>query len=162
MASAQDEHEYYCCLLRADGDARYFVWFSGEVDGVLTRDGNIATWSSEAAVRDFTMTQGLPLARRKPAVYDFDELERFLAGETEVEPGRLLDFWNMFLDMATSLKFSRFTEVELQQPDLYNHLFYLSDCVPVQNTYPEPLTASERETLKDLFALGLNMVKQRI
>jgi len=156
------EREFYSCPIRLDGSDRYLLWYSGPRDGVWFVGESLLTWRSDSALRDYAEKRNIEVSTEQTPVYDLDRVEDFIRFDIDIGAKEMLDTWNLFVDIASSVGAADFLAVERQQLDVYNHLFYLTDAAPIKNTHPECLTAADGEAVRKILSLGIAVLRQHI
>lgn len=128
----------------------------------MTDQHTVLAWVSKAAVYRYADTNGIVVSDEQPEPYDFDQVSAFANALTEITARETVDAWNLFVDIARSIGADDFLSAEREQLDLYNHLFYLTGAAPVKDTYPDPLSPSERGAARRILALGLEVLEKHL
>lgn len=158
--------DFYDCPIRLDKRLLHLLWFSGDVDGVWSNDETVWFWGSESDLRWFAAEQRLSLSDEVPTVHDFDSVDAFVRGETEIDARCILDAWNLLVDIAASVRGVEFLAAEAGQLDVYNHVFYhvfyLTDLFSFRGAGPDPLTPAENDVIRQILSSGLDLLKARL
>jgi hypothetical protein len=155
-------------LFRLDRIDRYVIWYSSDADGLVRHDERIVALPSAAALRDHAGQHGLTLETDAPALYDWDEIERWCArpAASDLVPDTFLSAWNMLLDARPSDRTATlFDRVHRGSAELYNKLFRsnnLPAMTPAGAEYYPTWTAAEIRTLAKILGLGTAELRQQL
>jgi len=159
----QEARSYHAVRCRFGGANRFFVWYSGEPDGVLLSSppARLALFSDLPAVARYAAQQRLKLESEAPAFYDFDRLAEWLSQPThEPDCQFLLDAWNMLGDIASSLG-ARLVE-PAEANGVYDKLFWgsnLPSMTPPGEHFEPSWSENEIATLTSVLSAGLHVLR---
>lgn len=138
------------------------IWYEDEngKDCVYTLNNKVQTFETENEVRECAAALGLNCAGA--CIYDAEMLKSWIETHEEtVDCGFLLDFWNIFGDIAYSVG-RKFEPVRTKKSNkVYNKLFFglnLPAMTPPGEKYVPLWTKKERKLLRELMRFGLNML----
>ena len=95
-----DERIYYACCVIAGGKEEFFLWFSGEPDGVLLSGEFVLTFRDFNALAEYCTQADLQLADEATSRYDIDAIDAWICTphDAEFDVDMLLNAWNMMDD----------------------------------------------------------------
>lgn len=140
----------------------FLVWFEDDSgnDCVYTLNNKVQTFKTESKARE--CAEALKLNCAGTFLYDAEKLISLIAAhEKPADCEFLLDFWNLFGDVAYSVG-RKFEPVRTKRSDrVYNKLFFGSNLpamTPPGEKYVPLWTKKERKLLRELMRSGLNML----
>ena len=148
---------HFAVCYNLDGAERYFIWYSGETDGVLLAlPGRVATFSNLDSLDRYLLESNLNRDLSEATRYDFGRLTQWLDKPyaATVDCTFLLDCWNMFTDVtrSTGLK----TASHSGAKNVYDKLFWGCNLLtpPGEHFSPE-WSDSEIATIAGVLSDGL-------
>lgn len=148
--------------LRFGDHSEFLLWYEDEngKDCVYTLNNKAQAFETESEVHECAVTLGLNCAGA--CIYDAERLKKWIeAHKKDADCRLLLDFWNMFGDIAYSVG-RKFEPVRTKRSDrIYNKLFFGSNLpamTPPGEEYVPNWTKKERKLLRELMRSGLNML----
>lgn len=84
---------------------RFFLWFSGDTDGLVMLGPNVRTFPTLDALCDYCVANGLTLSSASTAVYDLDAIDAWIAAPNgqHFDAHILLNTWNMMDDFYKTI-----------------------------------------------------------
>lgn len=166
MTADEQARSCYAVGLRFGGFDQFFVWYSGESDGVLlSSPDRISVFPTMLELERYAARQNLKLETESAPLYDCDRLARWLAEPSRERPDCpfLLDMWNMFNDVACSLGDS------LAEPSgadkVYDKLFWgcnLPVVTPPGKHFEPCWSADDLSILSAVLAFGLKLLRAAV
>lgn len=151
----------YSCL----GDCTsFFIWYEDENDKnlVYTSDGKVIVFSSEEKAR--RKAEKLNIKCEDTCFYDAERLIYwFTTHQKETDCNFLIDFWNIFSDIAYSVG-KELEPVRTRRSDrCYNKLFWglnLPAVTPEGCEYEPIFTKRERKLIREIMRTGLEIFEK--
>src|SRR5262245_27274078 len=159
----REARSYYAVRCRLDGAEWFFVWYSGEPDGVLlsSSSARLMLFSDLAEMSRYASEQRLDLEPETPAFYDFDRLAEWLSQPArELDCVFLLDAWNMLGDLAASLGARRAEPAYAS--GIYDKLFWgsnLPSVTPPGERFVPVWSENEISTLTSVLSSALQVLQ---
>ena len=105
---ASDHRQHYVVAVRRHERVQFLVWYSDEVDGVLTAadlPSSLLAFDSDAAARAHGTAAALAMRPDQSAYFDLDELGAWIDAPNpyRLRPDVLLNAWNLLGDVARSV-----------------------------------------------------------
>ena len=156
---------YWPCRFTLNGNRRYFLWFQGTRDGiVLDRARKVQTFPSKRALMLFAQKNHLKIDKTMLCSYDFDRLSKWLKSPSgkSIDPNIFLDFWNLFNDLAHSVKVA-FNPSRKKTYKVYEKLFYGCNLPAIRRGRPKyhPIwLSSEVEQISQVLGSGVRLFKE--
>jgi hypothetical protein len=148
----------------------YCIWFSNEKDGLLCDSNNkILCFSNERSVFDYLSQNNLNLFNNEISyTYDFQELEKWInSGSIIVNCVEILNFWNIFTDVAYTIGFKFKGDKRNKNISLiYDKLFYGNN-LPVfkpenEADYIPIWSLKQVNIIRSIMENGLNIVRSNL
>lgn len=158
---------YYPICVRMAGAERFMVWVTNDRDGILTgEDGLVLNTSTLPGLFVMSRQCGLALLAADTPCYDIDWLEAWLASpDAAIDCRQLLDLWNLFGDLAASVRGRRsdeFRERDAAADNTYQKLFWgnnLPAVTPPGERFVPEWSAAERAELVHIMATGAQLMR---
>jgi hypothetical protein len=153
--------EYYACWYRLDGQDRYLIWYTNDVDGILLRDGNIPVFNGQDALIEYAAAHGIKIQDEEPELHDLDVVAKWVERPTgnTIDCSSFNAAWNLFADASKSVK-GEFDQDQKSTKKVYEKLFCgtnLPSVTPVGKEYEPIWTNKEVELLREVLAQGLEL-----
>lgn len=152
----------YSCF----GDSSDFlIWYEDEnmKDRVYTSNGEVITFPSEEQARKKAEKLGLE-ADKKTVFYDVERLIYwFEMHQREIDCDFLIDFWNLFSDIASSIGKDLEPVRTRRINRCYNKLFWglnLPAVTPEGCEYEPIFTKRERKLIREIMRTGLEIFEK--
>jgi len=155
-----NERQYFVCRITDNGEDLYCIWYTDEVDGVVTKDGRVLLWRNEDRAREYARQQQWALAPDAPAMFDLDYILEMEANSSVLRPKDCLDLWNLFSDIARSLGNAEFVRQDAVASDLHARLSAIS-LSDILNVEQDRLNVTEIDKIVTVLRLGKTMLKER-
>lgn len=158
---------YYQCWFRLDARDAYLIWIGDDQDGVLTdSNGKIPCYLDSTALLDCANSLGLLIESSTLHLHDFDRLSAWLQmkDNSTVDCETLLNAWNLFQDVAASIK-GAFDTDRKSTATIYEKLFFgcnLPSITPKGEKYEPNWTAQEIEIIKQVLSDGLALFRKNM
>jgi hypothetical protein len=158
--------EYYTCWYRLDGQDRYLIWYTNDVDGVYLRDGKIPVFKEQATLMNYASSNGINMQSEEPRLHDLDVVVKWL----ECPTGKTVDCpsfnaaWNLLADVSGSVK-GNFDQDQKLTKKVYEKLFCgmnLPSVTPEGKEYEPIWTKKEVALLQEILSQGLEMFRVKI
>ncbi len=158
--------DYYTCWYRLDGQDRYIIWYTSDVDGVCLRDGKIPVFKEQTALTEYAASIGINIQSEEPGLHDLGVVAKWLESPT----GKTVDCpsfnaaWNLFTDVSRSVK-GDFDQDQTRTKNVYEKLFWgmnLPSVTPEGKEYEPIWTKKEVALLHEVLSQGLEMFRVRI
>src|ERR1019366_6100427 len=139
---------------------RYVLWFTGEIDGVLTDgDGHIAAFLSAKAATIFANDRKLQVAPESSALVDLRWIQENSLTPDNIDSVNALNAWNFFADVAASLpdKGAPFIAQDRRLNATYDKLFWgnnLPSVTPAGECYEPAWSGEEVVEMQALLRYG--------
>lgn len=166
---------YYPYWYRLDDADAYLIWSTDDSsertapDGVLLDEaGRVVMFRHLDDMRDYAACRGLPVAADvNPEPLDLDFVERWLATarKTTVDCETFLNAWNLFSDLASTVKSGPVHIDGQREGRIYNKLFWGNNlpAVTPQGKHYTPLwTKSEVGRMRNVLGLGISLFRDRL
>lgn len=148
--------------LRFGEHSEFLLWYEDEngEDCVYTLNNKVQEFETENEARECAEYLGLNCTGA--CIYDAERLKKWIeTHEKDTDCRLLLDFWNIFGDIAYSVGM-RFEPVRTRRSNkVYSKLFFglnLPAMTPPGEKYVPLWTKKERKLLRELMSFGLNML----
>lgn len=158
--------EYYTCWYRLDGQDRYPIWYTNDVDGVLLSDGKIPVFNEQGALINYATAHGIEIQAEEPELHDLDIVAKWV----ELPTGMTIDCssfsaaWNLFADVSVSVK-GEFDKDQKHTKKIYEKLFCgmnLPSVTPDGREYEPIWTNNEAELMREVLVQGLELFRGKI
>jgi len=159
---------YYPCCFRLSGRDDYLIWYSNDQDGVLLNSsGRVAVFNNMEQLRNYAASADLSLEAGKPAQYNLDLIDQWLAGPAKetVQPTLFLEGWNLFDDVSRSVGGRKLFGADVAFNDVYEKLFWgnnLPAVTPAGQQYEPVWLDEEVEKLRVALNAGLCLFRNSI
>lgn len=119
---------HYTVCVRVDGEQRFLLWFTNDVDGVVCDDGIVRSFASFEDCQNHAQSRGW-VVEVGVTHYDLDAVQQWLRAplETPVDAALLLDVWNLLEDFLRTIRGGGASEFELAGHRVYSKLFRAND-----------------------------------
>ena len=151
---------YYRLWYRLDYTDGYLIWFSNDDDGVVTQpDGVVPSFPDQETLQAYARFHQIELAAMEPLLHDLDGLARWLGRplSAAVDCDILLTAWNLFGDLATSVK-ATFDHEHTRSQRIYEKLFWgnnLPAVTPAGQHYTPTWSDDELLLMREILHDGL-------
>lgn len=157
--------EYYIVVFVYRKEKYYFIWLTDEKDEFLTEGNKILFWKSIKEVKSFANKNGIILNQAKEVVYDIDVCEEWChSSKKNVDCNIVLDLWNIFLDLHTSLN-QKYLGNDSKLDKIYEKLFYGNNLPTINTTvnkYIPIFTNNEIKQIKNVLISGVYILKKTL
>ncbi len=153
---------------RLDGRVRYLAWCDDSAAPLLLdAAGRIAAYDTLAELTVQAARLHLPLQPEPPPLYDLDRLALHLATlrPVTIDCALLLESWNLFTDIAASLRWSHFDPKPRRTQQLYEKLFWGSNLpamTPAGRPYRPLWSVREMRALRIVLTDGLRLFSNTV
>jgi hypothetical protein len=169
-SAGMSTRQHYLCEFRLDGQCAYFLWYGGDVDGViLDGGGRLAAFATAGAAMAFASAHRLALSPAVTACYDLDLVARWCRQPQAegVNCDLFLNAWNLFTDMCASRAGTGglFQHVSKKESIAYDKLFFgnnLPAVTPPGARYEPAWSADELLGLSQVLGLGLQEFRRAV
>jgi hypothetical protein len=105
-AKVIESREHYVIAVRRHEQVHFLLWFDDQPDGVVTADGRLVAFASDAEARAHADSVALAVSPNESAYFDLDELSAWVAAPNpyRIKPDDLLNAWNLLLDVVRTLE----------------------------------------------------------
>ncbi|MBV9791394.1 MAG: hypothetical protein JOZ51_24575 [Chloroflexi bacterium] len=158
---------YYYLWYRLDHRDGYLLWFSNDVDGLITTpDGMVPSFGALPGLQAYASLAQLDLQEDAFLLYDLDVVAAWLRQplETELDAEELLNAWNLFTDLAASVNSSFEENRALTQP-VYEKLFWannLPSVTPAGKQYIPVWSDDELRVMQEVLSHGLDLFRTHV
>ncbi len=158
---------YYCLWYRLDHTDGHLIWFSNDNDGVVTQpDGMVPSFRDQKALHDYATLHQITLDPMEPLLHDLDDVARWLRQSlsAEVDCDILLTAWNLFGDLASSVK-GDFDPDRTQTQHIYEKLFWgnnLPAITPPGKHYTPRWSDDELLLMRNVLHNGLRLFRTHV
>ena len=158
---------YYALWYRLDQSDGYLIWFSDDVDGVITRpDGTIPSFDAQAQLNIYASDNQLGVAPMEPLLHDLDAVVSWLGHSlsANVDTTTCLTAWNLFTDCSASVN-GDFDADHKRTKGIYNKLFWgnnLPAVTPPGEEYIPVWADDERLLLQEVLCDGLQLFQKYV
>ena len=147
---------HFRCVCKHREEEHHCLWFTNDVDGVVTRGSRIACFRTEAAAIEFAAQQSLLVDDALPHRYDFDAIAAWAARPHDrgIDCVAFLNFWNLLTDMLTSIEGHPLTKRMSSSSVSYDKLFWgnnLSAVTPPGQRFHPEWSEEQLSEIADLF-----------
>lgn len=163
------DRNFYILDYRLDGMVSHLIWLSNDTDGVvLDGDGKIPAFRELPELRGFAAHLGLTLQAHEPGSkpVDLDEVKRWLeAPKAGITCEVFLGSWNLFDDVARSVRDSEFMRLSKEASGVYDKLFWGSNlpAVTPPGEHFEPVWSNQEEaTLRQVLVRGMTVLRRHL
>ncbi|WP_028778855.1 hypothetical protein [Shimazuella kribbensis] len=147
-----EEKKYYC------------IWYTDDTDGILVESNKIKYFSTVHELRSYSLSKRLTL-EDEVIKYDINQMIEWLSSDPRsVDCKMILEFWNIFSDVARSIDEHFYGEDEVVSP-LYEKLFYGNNLDPINKSghvYIPIWNNEEVVALTKVVESGLNLFRKSI
>lgn len=146
----------------------YLIWYTNQKDGVVTtKGGRVPAFRHVAHLRRYACRRHLVLMRERPLLHDLDKLQLWLGRprQTSVDCVVFLSAWNLFVDVASSVRERKFLLAQKQTKRIYMKLFWgnnLPAVTPVGKRYVPRWSKREMEVMQNILGIGLSVFRNRL
>ena len=162
--------KYFPHLYRLNAENRFMIWISNEKSLVLAdAEGSVLTFADLASVQAYADSTHICLESEEPELQDLDlVLAWTIAPHTPVDCSSVLNAWNLFGDVAKSVRtrgrlFQKLDRrIDSQHPGLYKKVFRGNNLVsltPDGVHYVPEWLPEELAALVELLSVGLELLK---
>jgi len=160
------EREYYPCRCRLDKKDFYFIWFSGEKDGVFVEsDGKIPTFEDLSKLLKYASLQNISLKDENANLFDLDKVENSIKQDSfEVNCIDFLNTWNLFDDVSHSLN-GNFDSNRKMTNKIYEKLFWgnnLPVVTPEGKSYEPIWSKKELKIMCEILSKGFSTFRDNL
>ena len=117
----------YLLKYRLDGDDRYLLWYEGDPDGVVVDDGGWVLGFADAShLRAWADGNAVAVSDDDtPVLHDLDGVGQWSADPdpNHVDCVAILEAWNLFTDVRSSVERRNVARDEHRDYDLYDKVF---------------------------------------
>jgi len=158
---------YYCLWYRLNHIDGYLIWFSNDVDGIVTQpDGAVPSFRDQNALRAYATLQQLDLDAMEPLLHDLDVVAGWLDRplSAKVDCDALLTAWNLFGDLASSINGDFDLDRERTQL-VYEKLFWgnnLPAVTPPGKHYTPEWSDDELLLIREILHYGLMLFRTHV
>lgn len=149
--------QFYPVQIRVDGQVHWLVWFGDEIDGVVCDGQRLRSFASLSELQAYASHQALNLLG-DVSIFDLDAA---MSWSGDPDPSEVLDAWNLFKDIASSLG-SPFFDRGPESDALYEKVFRANN-LPAMTVPGERFTPIWDETeltrLRNLLMAGVEMIR---
>ena len=163
------EKLYFILKLQLNKQIRFLIWYSDELDGLLTDSINnkILAFRDEKEAIEFAKSKGIKIQQEEPALYNLDNVQELVKGKNQdLDCNTLLSTWNLFTDAVTTLN----VEFVGNKKDkitnkIYDKLFYGSNLpaiTPNGKEYTPLWTKSELTKMTEVMDEGIRILNNNL
>lgn len=156
---------YFPLLYRFRGEERLLIWMSADTDSVATdADGQVLSFATVDALRGYSEAMQWKTDNENPILHDLDFIAAWVAAPVEpVDCVQILNGWNLFLDIATTVNSPRnvvFKTLHSQSHVLYDKVFWgnnLPAMTPKGERFMPSWSPNELGAIAQVLAAGLDL-----
>lgn len=131
---------YYAVQFNDEKIIKYVIWYNGEKDGIVCKNGKLLFFDSVKLLKEFCSDEKILLSNtdEPPVIYDLGYLKNWLRSpDNDFDCSEMLDFWNIIADALKNTESDFIGDCEDEDIDsLYDKLFYGCN-LPSYNTSDE-------------------------
>ena len=117
-----------------NGKSRFCIWFTDEVDGFIIEQNEIISFSNIESATNYCYTRKMKVGK-DITTYDVDNILEIVNSNTPtVDCKSILDFWNIVMDVTSSVSDTFYGNEEGIVTDIYNKLFYGNNLPAMNDT----------------------------
>ena len=155
--------EYY--IIKLSPNKKFLIWYTDVIDGLLVEDNHLKSFNSLVETRDFCKKNKISLSEFEvSAVYKLSLLKKFIENPVDVDCEFILNFWNLFADIASSLN-AEFVGNEKEYNKIYDKLFWgnnLPSVTPENKKYIPVFSKAELDSIVIIMDSGHNLLLSSI
>ncbi|MGH9523701.1 MAG: hypothetical protein ACRD3E_14325 [Terriglobales bacterium] len=156
---------YFPLLYRFRREERFLIWISDDTDSVATdADGQVISFASIGVLRGYAEAMQWRVENEDPLLHDIDFIAAWVAAPVEpLDCVQVLNAWNLFTDIATSLSSPRsvaFKALHSNSRGEYDKIFWgnnLPAVTPEGERFVPSWSPSELNTVAQVLAAGLEL-----
>jgi hypothetical protein len=158
---------YYRLWYRLDDADSYLIWFSNDVDGVVTQaDGTVPSFHNQDALCTYAIARQIMLDEMEPLLHDLDVVAQWLrrSFSAEVDCDAFLTAWNLFADLAISVN-GDFDRERKRTQHVYEKLFWgnnLPAVTPPGKHYTPLWSDDEVLLMREVLTNGLQLFRKHV
>jgi hypothetical protein len=158
---------YYRLWYRLDHTDGYLIWFSNDMDGVVTRsDGTVPSFRDQEALQAYASNHHLTLDEMEPLLHDLDIVVEWLdfSLAAELDYDTVLTIWNLFGDLSTSVN-GDFDRDRKRTQHIYEKLFWgtnLPSVTPPGKQYTPLWSDEELLVMREILTKGLLLFRKYV
>ncbi|MFH7024651.1 MAG: hypothetical protein ACHBN1_04430 [Heteroscytonema crispum UTEX LB 1556] len=161
----EETKSYFILWYRLDEKDSYLIWYGNDVDGIITNSaGKIPIFRDISSLLGYCAKVNLNLDDQEPTFYDLDKVKDWLKNpnKNEVDCIVFLNTWNLFIDVASSVRNLTFDPDHKKTNKIYDKLFWgnnLPSVTPPGKHYEPIWTDDEVKLMRSVLGDGLRMFR---
>ena len=156
----------YVCWFRLDGQDGYLIWQTNGSDGVYVDKNAALAFHDLTSLRAYAKEAGISIVEENPVVHNLDQLAQWLLlpNGNMITADSFLDAWNLFSDVAGSLRIRFDASTRITNP-VYEKLFYscnLPSATPEGQTFKPMWSVDETNIMVSVLSDGLKLFRKAV
>ncbi len=158
------KREYYICRYLLDGNDRYLIWYTNDVDGVWLDNGKIPVFHKQNLLLEYASNHHIGIEPEEPCLHDLDKVSRWLnhPNISSVDCKGFSAAWNLFTDVSSSVR-GNFDPDKRKTDKVYQKIFWalnLPSMTPKEKQYEPKWTKKEVEIMREVLTQGLELFRK--